>query len=92
MMLSGVMLRSNVFSRITAYAGILAGAAGIVAVVLGHILVSEALFVLVPSLPLVMALEGGGHVLGRDRGALGHKLPPSAEAVQIYMLSGFLDV
>lgn len=36
-MISTVMLLSNVFSRITAYAGILAGGAGIVAVVLEHI-------------------------------------------------------
>ncbi|MBI2847812.1 MAG: DUF4386 family protein [Chloroflexi bacterium] len=35
--ISGVMLRSKVFNRITAYAGLLAGAAGIVAVVLEHI-------------------------------------------------------
>ncbi len=42
-MISGVMLRSNLFSRITAYAGILAGAAGIVAAVLEHILAIDAL-------------------------------------------------
>jgi hypothetical protein len=44
-MIAGVMLRSQVFSRTTGYAGILAGAAGIVAVVLEHILMREALFV-----------------------------------------------
>ncbi len=43
-MISGVMLRSNIFSRITAYAGILAGTAGILAVVLEHILAEDALF------------------------------------------------
>jgi hypothetical protein len=37
MLIAGVMLRSAVFSRITAYAGILAGAAGIIAVGLEHI-------------------------------------------------------
>ncbi len=37
LMVSAVMLRSRVFGRTTAYAGILAGAAGIVAVVLEHI-------------------------------------------------------
>jgi hypothetical protein len=36
-MISGVMLRSAVFGRLTSWAGILAGAAGIVAVVLEHI-------------------------------------------------------
>lgn len=36
-MIGAVMLRSPVFGRVTAYAGILAGAAGIVAVVLEHI-------------------------------------------------------
>ena len=35
-MIAGVMLRSSVFSRTTAYAGILAGIAGIVAVILEH--------------------------------------------------------
>ncbi len=44
-MISGSMLRSNTFSRITAYAGILAGTAGIVAVVLEHILIKDALFI-----------------------------------------------
>lgn len=44
-MISSVMLWSNVFNRITAYAGILAGAAGIVAVVLEHILPMNTLFV-----------------------------------------------
>lgn len=44
-MISGVMLRSNIFSRITAYIGILAGTAGILAVVLEHILDKDALFV-----------------------------------------------
>ena len=43
-MISGVMLKGRVFSRVIAYAGILAGAAGIVAVVLEHILTKEALF------------------------------------------------
>lgn len=36
-MISGVMLRSDVFSRLAAYAGILAGAAGIITVVLEHV-------------------------------------------------------
>jgi hypothetical protein len=36
-MISIVMLRSHVFSRITAYAGILAGSTGIIAVVLEHV-------------------------------------------------------
>jgi hypothetical protein len=44
-MISAVMLRSNVFSRTTAYAGILAGTSGIVAVTLEHILVRDALFI-----------------------------------------------
>lgn len=43
-MIAGVMLRSNVFSRMTAYAGILAGTAGIAAVVLEHTLAKDALF------------------------------------------------
>ena len=37
LLISAVMLRSNTFSRITAYAGILAGTTGIVAVLLEHI-------------------------------------------------------
>ncbi len=44
-MISGVMLRSNVFSRVTAYAGIFAGIAGIAAVVLEHILAKDTLFI-----------------------------------------------
>jgi hypothetical protein len=40
-MIAAVMLRSSLFGRATAYAGILAGATGIIAVLLEHI--SEAL-------------------------------------------------
>jgi hypothetical protein len=46
LMISAVMLRSNVFGRTTAYAGILGSAAGIVAVVLEHI----------PAGPVLLAL------------------------------------
>jgi hypothetical protein len=42
-MIGGVMLRSSLFGRVTAHAGILAGVAGILAVMLEHILPSAAL-------------------------------------------------
>jgi len=49
-MMSSIMLRSDVFGRITAYAGILAGAAGIVAVVLEHITPTGTLLLIAISL------------------------------------------
>lgn len=54
-MMAAVMLRSYFFSRTTAYTGILAGAAGITAVILEHISVIYVLFVLAISytLPLL---------------------------------------
>lgn len=42
-MISWPMLRSNLFSRMTAYAGILAGTAGILAVILEHTLPADAI-------------------------------------------------
>jgi hypothetical protein len=44
-MISSVMLKSSIFNRITAYAGILAGAAGIVAVVLEHASATQAVLI-----------------------------------------------
>ncbi len=49
-MMSGVMLRSSEFSRATAWAGMLAGGAGIVAVVLEHVSGAGAVFALAISL------------------------------------------
>ncbi len=45
-MIAGVMLRSQLFGRLTASAGILAGGAGIAAVILEHISTLRAIFVL----------------------------------------------
>jgi hypothetical protein len=42
-MIAGVMLRSGLFSRLTGYAGVVAGAAGIAAVVLEHAAVTDSL-------------------------------------------------
>ncbi|HAG10463.1 MAG TPA: hypothetical protein DCK76_03545 [Desulfotomaculum sp.] len=54
--ISGVMLRSNLFSRITAYAGILAGIAGILAVIIEHISeYSPAPALLIPAISLYFA-------------------------------------
>jgi hypothetical protein len=86
LMVSATMLRSRVFSRTTASAGILAGAAGIVAVVLEHMPAGPALLALAVSLYFaaivflfIWVLLAGRRLsrLGATRGRLGRYAPGS---------------